>query len=123
MGRRGDEAQILDDHRLVEPELKAQLCQLLGRAAIAEQEHRHIARQHMHGEEHHDAHADEHDGELDEAPADVAQDVRSIAPRAGVKTRSAQDIRRATRLDWHQALIMASTAPPRFADPYSRGFS
>ena len=123
MGRRGDEAQILDDDRLVEAELKAQLRQLLGRAAIAEQEHRHVARQHMHGEEHHDAHADEHDGELDEAPADVAQDMRSIAPRAGVETRSAQDIRRATRLNWHQALIMASTAPNRgLPIPFPAGF-
>ena len=108
MRRRSDEAQILDDDRLVEPELKAKLRQLLGRAAIAEQEHRHVARQHMHGEEHDDADPDEHDGELDEAPADIAPKLGSIASPARAHADPGKRTGHASRFDRHQGLIMGS---------------
>ena len=86
----------------------AELAELLGRAAIAEQQHRHVARQHMHGEEHDDADADEHEGELDEAPADIAPKLGSFAPPARAHAHPGEGTGRASRFNRHQGLIMGS---------------
>ena len=66
-----DEVEILHRDRLIEPELVAQVGELRLGGALAEQQGRDIARQHMHGEEHDDADADQHQQELPKPAEDI----------------------------------------------------